>query len=107
MANTSIREQLNKFSDIEVQLRMIIAYARNGDPIEPKDIYVQQIMSLIATHYTPTADVSELVRAAKEEENDYHWHRQRHITKQAGNGTISMYFLERIAELQPPHKAEQ
>ena len=41
--------QASEDDDLDLQLRMIIAYARDGDPKEPKDTYVQQIIDLIRT----------------------------------------------------------
>lgn len=43
---------------------------------------------------------SEREHQAKIDENDYHWHRQKHIERTARSGRISSYFLDRKAELQ-------
>lgn len=32
---------------------------------------------------------------AKADENDYHWHHQKHIEKLAHDGSVSGYFLDR------------
>lgn len=66
------------------------------------DTGIEAIVQLVAAR-----DIAIRIEA-KIEENDYHWHHQKHITKQAGNGTISMYFIERKERLETlRHESDQ
>jgi hypothetical protein len=79
---------LNEWVTPDRYLRDILIYNRSGKHY-PTDMHVDLIQQLI----------TQKQLEARKEENRFHWHRQRAITKQAGNGTISMYFLDRIEEL--------
>lgn len=54
----------------------------------------------IARRDQAKAEIVRLIQQARIDENDYHWHAQRHIESVAKEGKISTYFLDRKAWLQ-------
>lgn len=58
-------------------------------PHKDRDEFLDNIVNLIHSYVTQ----------ARIDENDYHWHHQKHIEKLARNGGVSGYFLERKDEL--------
>jgi len=109
MTNTSIREQLEK--------RLIISLSRLfiGKPYPDLGEIVGTTMTTLSAEYTPTADVAELVRAAKMEEKRIIYLALAKLTLDSKDsyylGRDLLNYMKKhgyeLATAQPPHKAEQ
>lgn len=75
-------------------------------PTQPDEI--DKIIQLINDNGYTAGDnkvrqaITTMIKNAVIAENDYHWHRQKAIEKEANVGKISGYFLDRIATLSKP-----
>ena len=125
MANTSIREQLrDKVSNLMTDLMLetgVLKSDTKADVIEQGKKFIHahnsrlnEILNLIATHYTPTADVAELIRAARVEEKRIIYLALAKLTLDSKDsyylGRDLLNYMKKhgyeLATAQPPHKAE-
>jgi hypothetical protein len=83
------------------EILVILAGRANLNGLEEKTL--REFMESEYLDEAKAAILKEIDRIkldAKIEENDYHWHHQKHIERRAATSRVSGYFLDRKAELE-------